>query len=600
MSSTIESKNGSLTIDGRTYSLNEAPSFDDVHVQKEVDNVLGQLSLSDVTDNLYMSVELIFVAYNGVAGAKGGSIQGDISDIQSRLALVCNECVETMMTFESDTNEIINQLVQTFKWLTRGHEAMAFKKLAHCKEASLRMSKSADGLATKFKSLQVDSSKARSSSIAAEASERDRKLAAEKAEKEIHAKQEAEKRNSEELVGQITEMQSLYDDAKQREETAQDKALILGITSALTSALGAGLGAYASARNPMAMMQQAPANGSAPDPRFAQAQQESEQKRKDSEAAQKAALEAKDEQAAKQKAVDAIQEEIDSLSKQIADMEQDADADEEKLKSLKSERDNKNEELDQAKTALKAASEKVTTTEKTAKDQTAVYAAAGAAFQNVAQSTGQMASSAATAEASIHEEKMRFLNNKLALEKEKRASLVALAEYAENVKNLKHEQGMANISVNSLHAAVEALGKIVGTLTNAALFWDQMANYCERMTTQGFQQEIADLTGDGGLSKEERLDYYYDPYFMRLFFDYMCQWVALNGLSEDYLESAQKSQQKAVQYLRTSPKIEDALAAAPELAKKMAKMVGNSLLQSRNVSVELEQQKAILEVKKTA
>ena len=594
-----------LTIQGREYSLSKIPDFNDPLVKAEVAKVVGQLSLQDITDNLYMSVELIFVAYNGVAGAKGGTIQAEIAGIQSDLALLCNECVKTMTTFREETGNILVQLVSTYKWLTKGKESLALKKLAHCKESSRAMSESAHQLAEGFKEIQARSTKARSNSIEAEASERDRKLAAEQAEREIREKQVAAKKDKEALVGQIKQMDTLYQDAKSREEDAQDKAMIMGITSAITGAIGAGLGAFAAAQNPIGTAlngmakSSSGASASSNNAELENARQEQERIRKESTEAQQNLLEAKDAQVAAQSQVDTLNKEIESLNKKISELEVSADSEPATLEDAKKSRDNKQTELARAQTALEEATKKVEPLKKQARDLTAQYAAAGTAFQNIAQSTGQMAQSAMSAEAAIQEEKMKFLNKKLELEEEKRRSLVALAEYAEKVKNLKTVQGQAQVSVNSLHAAVEALGKIIGTLTNASLFWDQMSKYCERMTDQGFQQELADITSEGGLTKEERLEYYYDQDFMSLFLGYTCQWVAINGLSETYLESAQTSQQKAVEYLRTSPTIEQALQQAPELAKNMAKMVSQSLLQSRTESAQLEQQKALLEAKQS-
>lgn len=593
-----------LIVQGKPYNLTVAPTYQDPLVKAEVAKVLGQLNLRDITDNLYMSVELIFVAYNGVAGADGGKIQSDIAEIQSDLALLCNKCVNTMSTFENETKNIITQLVSTYKWLTKGKEELAFKKFAHCKDSSRTMSESAHGLADEFRVLQVKSTKARSNSIRAEASERDKKLAAEEAERDIKEKQVAAKANQEELVAQVTQMQALYNDAKHREEKAQDKAMILGITSAITGALGAGLGAYAAARNPigtaMANANTGGGGGATPDPRLADAQRKEEEKKRESGEAEKNLLAAKDERDTKQATVNKLQSEVEELNKQISDAETEAATDETALNTLKESRTAKQTELKAAEKELATANDAVKPLEKKAKDLTAEYAAAGTALSNIAQSTNQMAQSAASAEESIHQEKMQFLNKKLELEKEKRKSLVALAEYAEQVKNLKVVQGMATVSVNSLHAAVEALGKIIGTLTNAALFWDQMSKYCERMTEQGFQQEIADITGEGGLTKEERLEYYYDVDFMKLFLEYMCQWSAINGLSGEYLVAASNAQKKAVEYLNSSPTIEQALKQAPALAKSMGAMVGQSLLDSRNASVELEQEKARLEAQPVA
>ena len=114
MSKSTGQNPNSLKVDGRTYSLDKAPGYEDPLVQQEVKRVLGTLSLKDVTENLDLSVELFYVAYNGVAGARGGTIQADIATLQSNLAMLCNECIETMTTFEAETNNIIGLLIQTY------------------------------------------------------------------------------------------------------------------------------------------------------------------------------------------------------------------------------------------------------------------------------------------------------------------------------------------------------------------------------------------------------------------------------------------------------------------------------------------------------
>lgn len=557
---TVQNQN-SLEVGGKTYSLDIAPDYKDPLVQKEVKSVLGQLSLKDVTENLYLSVELFYVAYNGVAGARGGTIQAEIAELQSKLAMLCNECVKTMTTFDAETKNIIGQLIQTYKWLTKGKEALAIKKLAHCSESSMSMSKSANALAEQFKKLQVESTKTRSNTIEEEASERDKKIAAETAEREMIAKQQAEQTNKEQLVAQIAQAQQLYDEAKQREEKASDKALVLGITSAITSTLGAGLGTFAAMKNPVGSVMASVASASnSNNTQLTEAQKNADEKKRQSDQSQQQLLEAKDEQTAKQNAVNKLNAELEDLKQKISKKEQDPSTKNEELDELKGKRDAKQLELDTANQELTKAQNKVQTLEKSAKDYTAAYAAAGVALQDLAKSTGQMAQAAASAEESIHQEKMKCLDQKLALEKEKRESLVKLAEYAENIKNLKVEEGNATLSVNSLHAAVEALGKIIGTLTNASLFWDQMSAYCERMSNQGFQQDIKDLTApDSGLSEEERITEYRDPSFMMQFLTYLCQWVAVNGISGEYLISASEAQKKAVEYIGQSPTIEEAI-----------------------------------------
>ena len=81
------SDKNSLVVKGVTYDLTVEPKFTDALVQAEVEKVMGTLNLNDITDNLYMSVELVFVAYNGVAGAKHGVLQAGMAGMLSELAI---------------------------------------------------------------------------------------------------------------------------------------------------------------------------------------------------------------------------------------------------------------------------------------------------------------------------------------------------------------------------------------------------------------------------------------------------------------------------------------------------------------------------------
>lgn len=587
----VKVEGNSLIIGDNKYDLSTAPKYSDILVQREVLDVLNQLSLKDVTENLYLTVELFYVAYNGVAGAKGGTLQAEIASIQSDLAMLCNKCILTMTNFKAETQNIISLIIQCHTWLMNGKESMAIKKLGHCSESSTAMSKSANALAESFKELQVRSAKVRSNTIEEETNERDKKLAAEKAEREMKAKQQALQEKQEQLATNIGSLEIAYDDAKKREERESTKSLILGITSGIIGTISSGIGAYAAMSNPLALLSNTASNA-----KLTEMQKDVANKEAESTKAAQELLTAKDEQMIKQTQIDKLSKAIDELNKKINEPNTNStDA-----AKLKQEIDSKNNELNKLKDELEALNKKVTSLQKSSDSSTANYAAAAASLQQLAKSTNQMMQTAANAEDRINSEKMTILNKKLELEKEKRDSLVALAEYAESIKNLKVEEGISAVSVNSLHAAVEALGKIIATLTNASLFWDQMSTYCERISGQGFQQIIIDITApDSGLSLEDRLNSYREPSFMMSFFKYMCQWVAINGLSGEYLISAEEARKKAIQYLKESPTIDEALKKAPELAKNMKIMLDRNLSQSGEIIANLEQQSFLLKEKAT-
>lgn len=596
-----DASNTSLSVNGNIYDLISAPETQDPLVVRETKELLAQIDLNDLNDNLYLSVELLNVAYNGVAGAEGGKLQKDINDLMGDFALLCNKCVGTMQTFQSSSENIVRELGRTYKWLIAGKEKLAISKLRHCGESSHDMSVAADELSTDFKELQKRSVAIRSNTILAEASEHDKQLAAQKAIRELEAKQKAEKVNQTELVAQVTEVQELFDDAKSREEKAAKKSLILGIVSAITGAIGAGLGAFAAAKNPIGTVVSASAQNQASQEqkdKLDKAQKDAESKKTKSEEANKKLLEITSRLIPAENKVKGLNKEKKAIAediKIIKGVKEDDRTDEQKSKldELQSKLTDKEKEINDAQVNVDQIKAEKKSAQSTAKDLTAAYGAAASALDKLSGSMNQMAAAASSAEESIHQEKMKFLNKKFELQAEKRKSLVAMAEFAESIKNAEIVKGNTTVSVNSLHAAVEALGKIVGTLTNASLFWKQMATFCDRMTSQGFQSDLSDLTDpENDISKEERIQEYTNEFFMMTFLKYMCQWIALNGLSSEYLVNADRAQKKLLEHISSSPTIEEAQRNAPALAKSMGVLISKKIEISTRQSTEILQEQA--------
>jgi len=597
-----------LSINGKVYDLQAAPDYADPLVITQKNDLLQEIDLNELNDNLYLSVELLFVAYNGVAGAQNGKLQAEINEIMGSLALLCNKCVGTMTAFKSETQNIITELGQTYRFLIQGKEKLAIAKLRHCGESSKTMADKADDLSKEFMELQKRSVTVRSNTILEEASEYNKKQQAEKAIRDLEAKQKAEKVNQEELVAQVSQMQLLYDEAKSREEKAAEKSLILGVTSAIFGAIGAGLGAFAAAKNPMGtfMARATDKTDKAELQKLELAQKTADDKKTKSDEANKKLLEVNDKIITAKSKLGTLKKDESELKTQIGIIEgvkEDTrtQAQKDELASLKTKLSEKTKEITDTNTELQKLDGEAKQVEKSSKDLTAEYGAAAIALQKLSESMDKMASAAASAEESIHAEKMKFLEKKFELEAEKRKSLVAMAEFAENIKNSKVEKGNADVSINSLHAAVEAMGKIIGTLTNASLFWKQMAEFCTKMSEKGFQSDLKDLIDPSvGLSVEERVEEYQSVDFMLSFLKYICQWVALNGLSGEYLISASNAQKKCVKNLEQSPTIDAAKQNAPELAKAMGVMLNQKIQASTSASSSILQEQARLDTKEIA
>jgi hypothetical protein len=590
-----------LSINGKDYDLEKFNDYSDQLVIKQKKELLGQIDLNELTDNLYLSVELLYVAYNGVAGAQGGKLQADINTLMGDMAILCNECVTTMVSFETESENIISQLGQTYRWLLKGNEKLAIKKLQNCGASSEKMASSADNLSEKFLKLQERSVKVRSHTILEEGSENDKKEAAKKAIRELESTRKTEKINQEGLLEQVSNIQVLYEEAKEREQQESDKAMIMAITSAITGAIGAGLGAYVAVQNPLTML--LPKSGNNKDDKELQ---EAIKKQDDTKKAlEEKQAELKDIEAdlelteGKLKKCKNDENELGKKINTIEEKEESSRKDEEKegLQELKHALSIQTKEINELNVEVEKQKVKVKDVKKVSTDYTALFNGASVALTDISEKMKSMATQAASAQESIHKEKMEFLNRKFKLEDEKRKSLVMMQEFTEEINNAKVDEGHATLSVNSLHAAVGAMGKIVGTLTNASLFWKQMAGFCTKMHKKGFQQELKDLIDpENGVDKDDRIKEYQDVNFMTSFLTYLCQWIALNGLSGEYLVSATNAKNKCVENLSKSPSIEEAIRAAPELAKSMSIMLTKKIKESDEQTLNIQKEKARLTI----
>jgi peptidoglycan hydrolase CwlO-like protein len=591
-----------LSINGRIYNLTSPPDYEkddrklDPLVKAQRDNLLQQINLNELNDNLYLSVELLFVAYNGVAGAQGGKLQADINKIMGDLALVCNDCIVTMDTFHSKTGDIISLLGETYSYLVTGKEKMAILRLKRCGDASEAMSVKSNELSLRFIDLQKRSTAAKSNTILEEASENEKKEAAAKAIRELESKLKTEQANQGELTKQAGEMQGKYDEAQKKEKKEGDKAFALSILSAIagtvTTILSVGVGAYSATKKPSDVISN-PANKEDAQ-KIDDAQKEANKKKSESDEAEKKLAETKGK-------ITAAQTNLEGLKKAVADLQ-------EKIKGSGDKTAKPDEDLQKLKDEHKKKENEITELNKQINDWEAdakkqkddceakarAYGVAAAALQKLNENMSEMAAKSASAEERIHKEKMEYLKKKLELEDEKRKSLIAMTAFAENIKNSRVEEGNAEVSVNALHTAVEALGKIIGTLTTASLFWKQMSEFCKRMIDSGIQTKIADM--QEGLDPEERIEEYQEVNFMMSFLTYMCQWVALNGLSADYVISAGKAQEKCKEYIAKSPTIAEARKIAPALAKNLNLMLQEKIEISNKISSDLVQENARLKI----
>jgi hypothetical protein len=155
MADVIQKSGYEVVIEGTSYSMVAVPEASSALVTKQKDRVLRNLKLDKLISNLMRAGELLFLAYNGVAGPskEHGELRAGVTKISDKLGVLTADCEATMQAFEQSANQILNNLRDCFKFLLQGKEQWAITWLGKASTAATDMATKADGLAIRFDEL---------------------------------------------------------------------------------------------------------------------------------------------------------------------------------------------------------------------------------------------------------------------------------------------------------------------------------------------------------------------------------------------------------------------------------------------------------------
>ncbi len=595
------------------YSLQEEPPVGSTLVTTSKKEIMQDLQLDTIITNLHNSAGLMYVAYNALAGTK---IQSKMSGLQKSLLDMCSDCIVAVQDFEAKSGDILNNILKLYKWLSKGREQLALKQIAHAAEKAAAMAKTSEELAAGFNALASTTESILEESQDEENIEYEKIQALKKQLRELEAKQAKAEEAQKGLVADIAEMQTLYDEAKDREETANNRQFALSIVSACTSAIGSGVAAFVATQNPVGTTLGAMTRGNTPpgkelNDEVALKSKEAAAAKLESEKLDREATAKESELAAAKVELQNLQDQLSTALELVKSKQEEVNA---KTPLAKDKADDSDEvvALNAAKEALEGAKTAATDAQKAydakspgveklkteassartkATDKTASYAGVAAALKDLSESTAKMQQQSMDAAASIHAEKMEYLNKKLAMQKEQREGLADLAEYAKLVENTGVDTNIASAAVDTLHVAVRCLKQIVTSLSTAALFWRSMERFCKALVNSKLAEEIDDLKDE---DLEVRLEEYGDPTFMYTLLKYMSRWLALNLVCKDYLKAVNEVHGKVVNNIQQAPTIEEARAAAPALAGDMLTSVNDQIEKMDLVTSKLEEEVKVI------
>jgi len=234
-----------VAIDGVTYSMVAKPAADSNIVAKHKGIVLKNLKLNKLVADLMRSGELLWVAFNGVAGF--GEFRAGVCEIGDKLGILASDCESTMQRFEKSAGTILDNLKDTFKFMLMGKEDWAVTWLNKAGTRAGEMADEAEGLATRFDSLASDAVKliVRAETQKGLTEAQQKKLEVDMA--NIANEQQLAEKRIKDIQQAKEELEDLLARARTKAETAENRAFALSVVGAIMKPLGEGLGTFGAA-----------------------------------------------------------------------------------------------------------------------------------------------------------------------------------------------------------------------------------------------------------------------------------------------------------------------------------------------------------------
>ena len=594
----VNSETHSLTVQNETYSMTKVPSADSQLVQAAMQNVLHDLSLATVLTDLDRAADLIYLAYNGVAGT--GALAASVSSRQKALADLCADCVVTMTTFRQGTQDILGDLIDAFENLLEAEEEIALEILADCGEYAKSMSTKCESLAAGFEQLKVDTQKDAETTEVAVGTQVEKLKELKKLRDSMSATLKEQQENAKELRARVAELNDDIAEAKQQEETESKRAFIGGMVSAFSSAIGSGLGAYVASQNPISTAVSGGVKAQA-------AKEESEEDKAAKKAAETQKATAEEAERKKQAAVKVADENLATAQKATVAAKAELDAKKVAVDKAREAKDaaaitKADQEVEDATKAYDAAQAKEAAAQKAKKaadselkDAKAATAGAAAALSDLSAKLAKMSEAAQKRADSIRTYRLSLLSEKREQERLKRESLTQIAGLTERLSNSDDDKAVEESSQYALEMAVWAFANVYAALSNAKFFWDSMATYCDRLSKPQTVKLITRQMKKTSRDKEDRIAYYSSERFMQTAIFYLVRWKALSVICDDYVTASEDARTKVVNNIKKQPTIAEARAQLADLKSSLTAKLEAEKLSSDTRTKELDAQQKLLQ-----
>ncbi|MDD2668760.1 hypothetical protein [Zoogloea sp.] len=550
MTDPISMTDYAINIDGTTYNMLKVPGQATPVVVEERARILRNIDLDAVINGLSQSADLIYLAHNAVAGfgdLRAGTVK--LHDDFLRLGIDTNLLLNRI---DSTGGTIINKLTWTFTFLTQYREAQALDFLAMCGKEAAALAAQSHELSKRYDTAGDDAIQILRSTYERQHLETEKKKQLETQTNDLEAKTARATTLVKQLGTQKKRLESLYMEAKRKSESAEQRAFMLAITSAVMKPIADGIGAFGAvysggalagvAKSIMAppLEPMEPAN----DPALKKKEEELEQQ---AEVLKQSESEAATQEAAATKA-STEKTDKEARASELAEKTREAET------KLKAAQDDAEKAKFKASLETRKAEEKQAATDAAAARQRAEKAAAELEAARKKQELAKASVDALQKSLSAASEKLQHMANdynavaaqyatertsylKLIMQKEdmEADTLACIQEYAVRMKNISTDVNNIDLACTSLFQAIGALKQVAVSLRLAAAFWANMADACSALADNDLTSLIKTVAN---LEKEMRKDFYTSDLFKEQTIRYFAAWVGIRAVANDYAEQA--------------------------------------------------------------
>lgn len=540
------------------YYLDRAPEPTSSLVKDGYNKILKQLELDKLIQNLEMTADLIYLAYNGVADADDSALPVRIHSIERNLATACTEALLVIHAIRTGSSDIVHYISQTHKWLLNGEETLAQKQLRRCEEHAMKMANEASRLAEIFVGINKETGEAHDAVLVAQKAERQKLEAARQKRIKLQDDIETSKEQLRTVLTMLQDLQEEIIEAKAVEAEEADRAFIMGLVNSFTKVATLGLGTLGGEAENIYANQ-------------IKSGQFSDANEKLKTAFNKLTDDEQNINNRKTELTKKVQRQSD-LKAEIEDMVKKAGN-----ATSPEEKDKLKAALELKENDLQKLSSDISTEDSAIKEETLKVNKNRDFFDSIGDITQK--------QESIMKRSTELLRQKHEM---RMKELDTMKNIRSNITALKLNEIMAKIAAStatSLGIASSALSKIIAILHQAILFWKSMAQHCNELANS----KTAEMVGDvQSLSLEKRIREYTSKEFMSQSVYYMAGWVALILVCNDYYEATQEARTKILDNIAESPSISKSNSLVLELADKLGIQYDNLIAEEeKNIAASL-------------